>query len=160
MEILTATNVTNAAGGVVIAQNDAQGTVYEVNNTPTVNGTQLFVKQAGVLDLLIPTAFGVGYNINNLKMSFTLRLTGANPGAANILTIQPTLNGNLINPNLIYNFTLVNGQATDIRVSGIFYLGTIAVTGADQHLRLSLVYSVAGPYDVIVNESTIFIENI
>ena len=46
------------------------------------------------------------------------------------------------------------------RVSGIFYLGTIAVTNADQHLRLSLVYSVAGPYAVIVNESTILIENI
>ena len=89
--------------------------LYEVNNTPTVNGTQLFVKQAGALDLVIPTAFGVGYNINNLKISFTLRLTGGDPGAANILTIIPTLNGNVINPNLTYNFTLVNGQATDIQ---------------------------------------------
>ena len=75
----TETAVTNVATarGIVIAQNDAPSAVniiYEVNNTPTDNGTQLFVKQAGALDLVIPTAFGVGYNINNLKISFTLRL--------------------------------------------------------------------------------------
>ena len=149
------TAVTNVAGGVVIVANDAQGTVYEVNNTPTINDTQVLVKQAGTIDLRIPTAVGVGYILRRLKMSFSLHITGGDPGAANILTIVPTLNGNLINANLRHDILLVNAVHTDVKVSGIFILGDIPVTGADQELRLSLLYNVGGPYNVVVRECTI-----
>ena len=79
---------------------------YEVNNTPTINGTQVLVKQAGTIDLRIPTAVGVGYILHSLKMSFSLHITGANPGANNILTIIPTLDGALINANLRHRYSI------------------------------------------------------